>query len=66
MKKALTAKGLFLNVHDNVGKVTVEELIFLKELAEAGRINPVIDRTYGNRLSKPTGMLTNGAKKDMW
>ena len=45
-EKALTAKGVFLNVHDNVGKVNVEELIFLKELAEAGKIIPVIDRTY--------------------
>ena len=45
-EKALAAKGVFLNVHDNVGKVNVEELIFLKELAEAGKIIPVIDRTY--------------------
>jgi NADPH:quinone reductase-like Zn-dependent oxidoreductase len=45
-EKALTPNGTFLNVHDNVGKVNVEELIFLKELAEAGKIKPVIDRTY--------------------
>ena len=45
-EKALAAKGVFLNVHDNVGEVNVEELIFLKELAEAGKITPVIDRTY--------------------
>ena len=45
-EKALAAKGVFLNVHDNVGKVNVEELIFLKELTEAGKITPVIDRTY--------------------
>jgi NADPH:quinone reductase-like Zn-dependent oxidoreductase len=45
-EKALTPKGVFLSVHANVEKVTVEELIFLKELAEAGRITPVIDRTY--------------------
>jgi NADPH:quinone reductase-like Zn-dependent oxidoreductase len=45
-EKALTPNGTFLNVHDNVGKVNVEELIFLKKLAEAGKIKPVIDRTY--------------------
>ncbi len=45
-KKALTQKGTFMNVHDNAGKLNVEELIFLKELAEAGKIKPVIDRTY--------------------
>jgi len=45
-KKALTTNGTYLSVHDNVGKENVEDLIFLKELAEAGKINPVIDRTY--------------------
>jgi NADPH:quinone reductase-like Zn-dependent oxidoreductase len=45
-EKALATKGVFLNVQDNVGKVNVEELIFLKELAKAGKITPVIDRTY--------------------
>ena len=46
MRKHWQQKGGFLNVHDNVGKVNVEELIFLKELTEAGKITPVIDRTY--------------------
>jgi NADPH:quinone reductase-like Zn-dependent oxidoreductase len=44
--RALAPKGRFLNVHGNVGKLSVEELIFLKELAEVGKIKPVIDRTY--------------------
>ena len=45
-KKALTPNGVYLNVHDNAGKENVEDLIFLKELAEAGKIQSVIDRTY--------------------
>ncbi len=45
-EKALTPQGTFLNVHDNVGKLNAEDLIFLKEIAETGKIKPVIDRTY--------------------
>jgi len=45
-KKALTPKGIFISVHDKRGKLKVDDLIFLKELAEAGKIKPVIDRTY--------------------
>ncbi len=45
-EKSLTPQGTFMNVHDNVGKLNAEELIFLKELAETGKIKPVIDRTY--------------------
>jgi NADPH:quinone reductase-like Zn-dependent oxidoreductase len=45
-KKALTSKGIYMSVHDKRGNQKVEDLIFLKELAEAGNIKPVIDRTY--------------------
>jgi NADPH:quinone reductase-like Zn-dependent oxidoreductase len=45
-KNSLTANGVFMCVHDNVGKENVEDLVFLKELAEKGKINPVIDRVY--------------------
>jgi NADPH:quinone reductase-like Zn-dependent oxidoreductase len=45
-KKALTPNGIYLSVHDKRGPQKVEDLIFLKELAEAGKIKPVIDRTY--------------------
>jgi len=45
-KKALTPNGTFMSVHDKRGDQKVEDLVFLKELAEAGKIKPVIDRTY--------------------
>ncbi|UCC57790.1 MAG: NAD(P)-dependent alcohol dehydrogenase [Candidatus Bathyarchaeum sp.] len=45
-KKALTPNGKYVSVHDKLEKEKVEDLIFLKELAEAGKIKPVIDRTY--------------------
>lgn len=45
-KKALTPNGIFMSSHDSIGSEKVEDLIFLKELAEAGKIKPVVDRTY--------------------
>ena len=47
-KKSLKKTGLYLNVHTasgNGGEKT-EELLLLKELIEAGKIKPVIDRIY--------------------
>jgi NADPH:quinone reductase-like Zn-dependent oxidoreductase len=46
-KKALKKNGIYLNVHTSAaGADKTENLIFLKELIEAGKLRPVIDRTY--------------------
>jgi len=48
-KKALKKAGIYLNVGRDSGSggdVKAEDLIFLKELIEARRIKPVIDRRY--------------------
>lgn len=45
-KKALTPKGKFISVHDKLDEENVENLVFLGELVEAGKLKPVIDRTY--------------------
>jgi len=45
-KKALTPKGTFMSVHDRVGGEKTEDLIYLKELVEAGKLKSVIDKTY--------------------
>ena len=46
-KKALKKTGIYLNVHTaSDGADKIENLIFLKELIEAGKIKPVRDRVY--------------------
>lgn len=45
-KRALNEKGIFLSVLGSSDKEKTEDLIFLKELIEAGKIKTVIDKTY--------------------
>jgi NADPH:quinone reductase-like Zn-dependent oxidoreductase len=45
-KRALNEKEIFLSVLGSSDKEKTEDLIFLKELIEAGKIKTVIDRTY--------------------
>jgi NADPH:quinone reductase-like Zn-dependent oxidoreductase len=45
-RKALTPNGTYVTVNKPTAKNSTEDLIFLKELIEAGKINSVIDRRY--------------------
>jgi NADPH:quinone reductase-like Zn-dependent oxidoreductase len=43
---SLTPDGLHITVDDSTPNLRAEDLVFLTELVEAGRLRPVIDRTY--------------------
>ena len=46
-KKALKPGGVYINVHaDSDGGDKLENLLLLKKLIEAGKLNPAIDRVY--------------------
>lgn len=46
-KKVLTSNGSFVTVDgQGIAKVRIEDLIFLKDVMETGKIKPVIDRFY--------------------
>ena len=46
-KKALKPGGIYLNVHvDSDGGDKLENLLVLKELVDAGKVKPAIDRVY--------------------
>jgi NADPH:quinone reductase-like Zn-dependent oxidoreductase len=46
-KNALAPNGIYGRAGDTgTGEMNAEHLVFLKELIEAGKLRPVIDRTY--------------------
>ncbi len=45
-RKALTSNGKYISVDDGSPKLRREDLILLKEMVEAGKVKPVIDRRY--------------------
>lgn len=47
-KKSLKKNGIYLNVHNSSGHTgeKMDEYLFIKDLIEAGKIKPVIDRCY--------------------
>jgi NADPH:quinone reductase-like Zn-dependent oxidoreductase len=63
-KRALKKNGVFLNVLGNPGKETVENLVFLKGLIEAGKLKPVMDRCYPwEQIVEAHRYLDTGRKK---
>ena len=63
-KAGLTPGGRYVSVTKGTPKFQVEDLTFLKELAEAGGIRPVIDRTYPlNQIVEAHRYVDTGRKK---
>jgi len=62
-KKSLKKKGSYISVKSPTVEKT-EDLVFLKELAEAGKIKPVIDRCYPlEKTAEAHGYVDGGHKK---
>ncbi|KRE43241.1 NAD(P)-dependent alcohol dehydrogenase [Paenibacillus sp. Soil522] len=64
-KKALAPNGKYVTVDgQGIAKVRIEDLIFLKELIETGKIKSVIDRRYLlEQIREAHGYVEKGRKK---
>jgi len=64
IKKALTPNGKYISVDDGTPKIHIGDLILLKELVEAGKIKPAIDKCFSlDQIVEAHRYVEKGHKK---